>query len=166
MVHGLSQCKQYNDKLGCCNQNNDKQQQESYQSIDGIFGSDGDGCDICAINLKRFWCEYACSPEQASFTQISDDYTPMPDPQRPDQIIMVQKLNLTVNADTACSLFNSCSRNSFVSAVSAMGTPAGFLSFLGGNSVHEAKQYMTIQFTYNKSGSIYFGKDHPDQNET
>jgi hypothetical protein len=75
---------------------------------------------------------------------------------------MVQKLNLTVNADTACSLFNSCSRNSFVSAVSAMGTPAGFLSFLGGNSVHEAKQYMTIQFTYNKSGSIYFGKDHPD----
>jgi hypothetical protein len=79
---------------------------------------------------------------------------------------MVQKLNLTVNADTACVLFNSCSRNAFVSSVSAMGTPAGFLQFLGGNSVDEARQYMNIKFSYNKSGALYFGKDHPDVNNT
>jgi hypothetical protein len=87
----------------------------------------------------------------------------MPNPQKPDEILQVQKLNLTINADTACTLYNSCSRNAFVSSVSAMGTPAGFLSFLGANSINEARQFMTIQFTYNKSNSIYFGPDHPDK---
>lgn len=65
MVSGMSLCKEYNGKMGCCNQYNDQQQVQSYPQIDGIFSSLGDGCDICAVNLKRFWCEYACSPNQA-----------------------------------------------------------------------------------------------------
>jgi hypothetical protein len=42
--------------MGCCDFGNDKQQAGSYIEIDGVFGSMGDGCDVCAINLKRFWC--------------------------------------------------------------------------------------------------------------
>lgn len=159
LVENMTLCKEYNGKQGCCNANSDKQQINSYQSIDGIFSSLGDGCDICAVNLKRFWCEYACSPEQASFVSVENGYFPVPNPTKPDQIVMAQKVNITINAQTACDLYSSCSRNAFVSSVSAMNTPAGFLSFLGANSINDASQMMTMLFTYSKNNSIYFGDD-------
>ena len=122
--------------MGCCDHNNDKEQDGSYIEIDSIFGYKGGGCDHCAINLKRFWCEYACSPNQADFTQVSNEYSPVPDPQKPGQNISVQMINITVEAQSACDLYNSCKRNSFVSSVSAMGSPAGFLTFQGHNAVN------------------------------
>lgn len=64
------------------------------------------------------------------------EFYPVPNPQKPDETIMVQKVKLTVHADTACSLFNSCKRVGFVSSVSAMSSPAGFLSFQGHNAVN------------------------------
>jgi len=51
-------------RLGCCNKYNDEITLKNFKQIDSIFGSQGSGCDICAINLKRFWCEYACSDRQ------------------------------------------------------------------------------------------------------
>lgn len=69
---------------------------------------------------------------------------------------MVQKIKLTVEAQTACDLFNSCKRVSFVSAVSAMGSPAGFLTFQGHNAVDDAVQYIDVVFSYNKSNSMWF----------
>ncbi len=42
--------------MGCCDINNDKEQNGSYIEIDSVFGFPGGGCDHCAINLKRFWC--------------------------------------------------------------------------------------------------------------
>lgn len=42
--------------MGCCDEGNDEQQKHSYVELDGVFSSLGGGCDICAINLKRFWC--------------------------------------------------------------------------------------------------------------
>jgi hypothetical protein len=65
MVTNLSQCVEYNDKYACCDINNDRGQIRAYSEIDGVFGSKADACDVCAINLKRFWCEYACSPRQS-----------------------------------------------------------------------------------------------------
>lgn len=56
LLEGLTQCTEYNGKMGCCNEYNDQAQASSYIEIDGVFGSAGDACDICAINLKRFWC--------------------------------------------------------------------------------------------------------------
>ena len=76
---------------------------------------------------------------------------------------MVQKLTISINAQTACDMYSACSRNAFVSSVSAMNTPAGFLSFLGANSINDASQLMTMKFTYSKNNSIYFGTDHPDK---
>jgi hypothetical protein len=51
----------------------------------------------------------------------------MPDPKTPNGTVMVQMVNLTVHADTACDLYGSCKRIGFVTSVSAMGSPAGFL---------------------------------------
>ena len=76
---------------------------------------------------------------------------------------MVQKLDVTVHADTACTLFNSCKRISFVSSVSAMSTPAGFLTFQGHNAANDALQDMDIKFSFNKSQSIYFGDEREEE---
>ncbi len=117
------------------------------------------GCDICAINAKRFWCEYACSPRQADFLKVSKEYYWYPDPQKPGKMILAQEANLTVHTDTACAIFESCKRVPFVASVSALGTPAGFLNFQGHNAIDNALQYINVVFTYNKSESLYFGND-------
>ena len=39
---------------------------DSFKMVDFSFGSANGiglgGCDICAANLKRFWCAFTCSP--------------------------------------------------------------------------------------------------------
>ena len=82
--------------MGCCDAGNDQQQSKSFTELDGVFSSLGGGCDICAINLKRFWCEYACSPNQAEFTDVEDGYFPIPDPQIPGEFITAQKITIRV----------------------------------------------------------------------
>jgi hypothetical protein len=72
---------------------------------------------------------------------------------------MVQVINLTVNADTACDLYNSCKRIGFVTSVSAMGSPAGFLTFQGHNAVDDAYQYINVKFSYSTNNSLYFNDD-------
>ena len=37
---------------------------ENFKLIDNTFGSANSGCDFCAANIKRMWCEYTCSPNQ------------------------------------------------------------------------------------------------------
>ena len=63
-MQDLYQCSEYNGKVGCCTTTNDIKFNASYLTIDTVFGSAGGGCDICAVNLKRLWCEYTCSPRQ------------------------------------------------------------------------------------------------------
>ena len=76
---------------------------------------------------------------------------------------MVQKVKLTVHADAACSLYNSCKRVGFVSSVSAMSSPAGFLSFQGHNAVDQAFQYIDVEFSYDKNNSLYFTDETKDK---
>lgn len=163
MVSGLTQCTEYNGRLGCCNEINDAQQSESYTQIDGVFGAVGGGCDICAVNLKRFWCEYACSPNQASFASVADGYTPYPSPTNPDKMIQAQVVTLTIEAQTACDLYSSCSRNGFVASVSAMSTPAGFMAFQGRNALDEAAQYIKVDFSYDKTKALTFSADSTEE---
>jgi hypothetical protein len=68
-LKNLSACTEYLEpgRLGCCNIYNDAATLENFKQIDGLFGSQGGGCDICAINLKRFWCQYSCSARQNEF---------------------------------------------------------------------------------------------------
>ena len=67
---------------------------------------------------------------------------------------MGQKVDIRVHVDTACALFNSCKRVPFVAAVSAMGSPAGFLNFQGHNSVSNGFQYISANFSYNMNDSL------------
>ncbi len=72
----------------------------------------------------------------------------MINPQNPSETIMAQNLTLTVHADTACKLFESCKRVSFVTSVSAMRTAAGLLAFNGQNAANQAHQLINIAFSY------------------
>lgn len=88
----LANCLEYNGRQGCCNMNNDAQQTGSYIEINSLFGFEGGQCDHCAINLKRFWCEYACSPDQSEFVRVTDPAYEMVDPLNPSNNITVQKI--------------------------------------------------------------------------
>ena len=89
-------CKQYFGENVCCNQHNAKLTADNLAQVDGAFSTASGGCDICAINIKRLWCEYACSPRQADFLKVSKDYYWYPDPERPGHQIFAQEANLTV----------------------------------------------------------------------
>ena len=41
----------------------------NYAQLDGVFAIDS---PICAANLKRMWCEYACNPTKADFRKFYD----------------------------------------------------------------------------------------------
>lgn len=65
IVSDTNVCADYRGKLGCCNDFTSEVQASSYGKIDTVFGNGAGGCDICGVNLKRFWCEYSCSPRQS-----------------------------------------------------------------------------------------------------
>jgi hypothetical protein len=86
----------------------------------------------------------------------SKNYEDYPDPLHPGEILRVQRIEIRVHSKTACDLFKSCSRVAFVTSVSAMGTPAGFLNFQGHNAVSEALQLINVNFSNNFSDSLWF----------
>lgn len=72
---------------------------------------------------------------------------------------MAQEANLTVEANTACVIYNSCKRVPFVAQVSAMGSPAGFLNFQGHNAINNALQYISVTFTFDPTKGLYFSNE-------
>ena len=76
-------CKDYIGSNVCCNKANAKLTADNFKQLDGALSSSAGGCDICAINLKRLWCEYACSPRQHEFLKVSSTYSDYPNPNKP-----------------------------------------------------------------------------------
>ena len=71
-------CPYYAGKEVCCGEGQIKQMSKNifillnltasdFATINEMFGD----CPICAVNIKRFWCEYTCSPNQADFGILS-----------------------------------------------------------------------------------------------
>lgn len=69
-------CKEWVGKDGCCNMNSFRQTTSSFLKIDTVFGGAAGGCDVCAVNLKRFWCMYSCSPNQSDFVEVLHSIKP------------------------------------------------------------------------------------------
>ena len=63
---------------------------------------------------------------------------------------------MTVHADTACKIFDSCKRVPNVATVSAMGNAPAFLNFQGHNALNQAHQYISMNFSNNLSNSLAF----------
>ena len=63
-------CNEYLGKKACCSDSQNILLKKNFESLDSVFGASYGGCDICAINLKRLWCEFTCSPNQHEFSII------------------------------------------------------------------------------------------------
>ena len=50
----------------CCNDDQAEILNANFIQIDTVFGLD---CPICAVNIKRMWCEYTCNPNKANFVK-------------------------------------------------------------------------------------------------
>lgn len=105
--------------------------QNNFFTIEQIFGSPGQGCDICAINLKKFWCSFTCDPNQADFLNITgiSNHTV-----GKDDIRVLADIDLIVEDNTMCEIFHSCKKTKFTTQVPAMGNSLGFLNFQGVNA--------------------------------
>ena len=68
-------CPEFVNKSACCNGGQNLLMRkiiqfkigDNFKTIDFIFSSAYDGCDICAINLKRLWCQFTCNETQSTF---------------------------------------------------------------------------------------------------
>ena len=106
----------------------------------------GGGCDICAVNLYRFWCHVGCSPKQSEFSQVHG-HKFIPDPQNISKQVEVLYVTINVDPDTVCDFFQSCKKTSFASQVSSMQNAAGMISFIGANAVGQGQIYYDFNFT-------------------
>lgn len=78
----------------CCNDDQVDIMTRSFQQIDSVFGGD---VPLCAINLKKFWCEYTCNPHKTDFVKGVGEYT--------YGGVTFTEVNFSVDEDMACTLF-------------------------------------------------------------
>ncbi|CAD8125014.1 unnamed protein product [Paramecium sonneborni] len=146
----MSACSFYQNTPVCCTESQDDGVGNDFISLDATFGSDGDGCDICAANMKRFWCVYSCDPRQGEFLKITGRAN-VTDPRNPNRTIDVQTVTLRIHPQVACDVYSSCKRTNFASQVSAMQTPGGFFTFQAEQGVSSSLQLIAIEFSESNS---------------
>ncbi|CAD8198021.1 unnamed protein product [Paramecium pentaurelia] len=147
IIDKLSSCQFYEKTPVCCTQSQDEGIGSDFLSLDATFGSDG---DICAANMKRFWCAYSCDPRQGEFLKITGRAN-VTDPRNPNRTIDVQTVTLRIHPQVACDVFSSCKRTNFASQVSAMSTPGGFFTFQAEQGVSSSLQLIAIEFSEQNS---------------
>jgi hypothetical protein len=89
----------------CCGSDNAQIMQFNYDQLDAVFFPD---CPICATNLKRMWCEYACNPIKGNFITTMDP---------PDQTfdgVTYTNVNVNIDVTYSCGIFKSCEKESYI----------------------------------------------------
>ena len=137
-----------NDDL-CCDNDSASLMQANYDALDGVFLND---CSICAVNLKRMWCEYACNPEKAGFVEFTGyDYDDEGNP-------TYAYITITENEDYACDIFKSCENEAFI-ALSDITSSIQFMDFLGYNGKEQSRSVIT--FKLNEDPAALDGEAYP-----
>jgi hypothetical protein len=139
-------CPEFIGQQVCCNVWQDTQEYVNFILLQGSFGHQNGGCDVCAANLRRFWCYFTCAANQAQFLQIGE----MVNVIQPStgMSYYARAVNMTINADMACELFTSCSKTQFITLLSQTSTSQGFLTFLGQNGVSTGQVWITMNLNY------------------
>ena len=102
----------------CCNEDQVSIMTENYQQIDSVFGMD---CPLCAVNLKKLWCEYTCNPKKNEFDKglgYADNHG-----------VKMTEVFFSVNETMACDLFQSCKKVSLI-AQASLQSSISFLDFM------------------------------------
>lgn len=122
----------------------------NFKTIDSLFGN----WLLWSINLKRFWCQYTCSPYQYylldSFEQIN-----VPDVDYP-----CLNQTMRIGNDVACDIYNSWVKNPYVASLASGQSAQGFLEFMGTNAVQTGKVKISFEFSSDPERS-YIDKMYP-----
>ena len=114
----------------CCNNDQNIAMSYKFFLLDTTFGNAVGGCDICSANMKLMWCYFTCSPDQSNFVSAGPNVL-IPSPVDPTTDLLIMLNNFTVTNSLACQLYQSCQKCPYVTEVSAMQSPQGFLQFQG-----------------------------------
>lgn len=90
-------CPNLAGKEVCCNDDQILTLYNNFKTIDSLFGN----CLLCSTNLKRFWCEFTCSPYQSHFVTAGDQI------QVPDVDFPVLNVTMTIGNMVPCDLYES-----------------------------------------------------------
>lgn len=129
----------------CCNDDQIINMYNNFKTIDSLFGN----CLICSINLKRFWCEYTCSPYQAYFLDSFDQIRVS------DVDYLVLNQTMRISNDMACDIYKSCNKNPYVASLASGQSAAGFLEFMGSNAVQSGKVKISFDFDTDPEQTLF-----------
>ena len=65
---------------------------------------------LCGVNLKKLWCEFACSPNLNQFTKGLG----WKNIEVAGKMINMTEIGFAVDDDMACTLFKSCEKVSLI----------------------------------------------------
>ena len=149
ILQDSSYCPDFEGIKTCCTDYQISQLQNNFLAIESVFGGDG-GCDICVVNLKRFWCYFTCAPNQAEFLEVGNLTNYVIDGKEYE----LRDITFYLNDDTNCELFKSCKKTKFVAQVPSMGNAIGFTNFQGINAYSKIPVYVTMKID-NERGVKY-----------
>ena len=139
-------CPEFAGQPLCCSDDQNTELVTKFTLIDFTFGGGADGCDACGVNLKRLWCYFTCSPDQALFAQGAPQQMVLDPMSSAPSWMLVMPANFTVTEKYASNLYNSCKKCPYVRQVPAMQSSQGFLQFQGANSVEMDQMIITFYF--------------------
>eukprot|EP00347_Sterkiella_histriomuscorum_P010129 403377491 len=143
-------CPSYNGSEPlCCNDDQVQYLAYEFRQIDAVFGSD---CSICAVNLKRMWCDFTCSPNQSQFVNPLAYYT------TPDQFQNITIMDFYLNPTHAQAIYDSCSKVLIVQQANLTYFTA-FFDFLGTDAYQMDVYYLNFKYTLDQSQSLN-GEDY------
>lgn len=111
---------------------------------DAAFAGGSGGCAACAQNLKKFWCDFTCAPNQAEFLHPVG-LENVTDPNNGVETTVLNMV-LDINPDFSCAVFDSCKDTQHVRSLQTMKTCNGFLDYQGQYEAIPRGNY--IQFNY------------------
>ncbi len=91
-----------------------------FQDIDLLFGSD---CPLCAVNMKKLWCEFTCSPNQSEFLKAGEQIKVKVG----QKYLDVLEVDFHVSLNATCNIYSSCSKIPEVAMMSS--SAMGFVTF-------------------------------------
>jgi len=145
-------CPEFANQNVCCNAYQLFIQDSALNLSDQSFGSQNGGCDICAANLRKFWCTFTCSPNQSDFLVIGElENVTVP---TTGAVVLARVLTLYVDEDMACALFQSCQKTNFITLLAQTQTSMGFLTFLGQNGAGTGLVWVLFNFTSNNATAL------------
>jgi len=149
-------CPEFYGKPSCCTDASNSAALENFQKIGTAFGNAGAGCDLCAANIRRFFCYFGCDPNQSDWMKFNDfeSYEIWNSTSNQVQNITVVNVSMAYNADEACSLFGSCSKISFLTEISAGGSALGYFTFLFDRGIEDSS--IKVLVSMNNTGGMKF----------